>query len=142
MSRTKARTSRTDQHARAIATAIAKGRPTPFHAALDQYCESSPRDIFAAFAGLARHMPTVGKDEALAIGYLFLLQRMLEYLRYRSDRGFADAIKLIAEFQSEVAARAEAGDIDGGVLALTGGALHQSKISASPELTAAASKYA
>ena len=87
-------------------------------------------------------MPPAGKDEALAAGYLFLLQRLLEHLRYRTDRGYADAAALIADFQAKVAAQAEAGQVDGHMLALLGGALHQSKIPASPELAAASAKHA
>jgi hypothetical protein len=78
---------------------------------LEEYCDSSPGEIFAAFAGAAKHMPPVGKDEAHAIGYLFLLQRLLEHLRYRTDRGYAEAARLIADFQAEVVARVEAGDV-------------------------------
>jgi hypothetical protein len=47
----------TDEHVRRIAQAIAKGRPPPFGAAFDRYCESSPREIFAAFNGLAPSLP-------------------------------------------------------------------------------------
>jgi hypothetical protein len=91
MSRAQPKSSPTDEHASRIAQAIAKGRPPPFNDAFDRYCESSPCEIFAAFTGAARHMPPAGKDESLAIGYLFLLQRLLEHLRYRTDRGYADA---------------------------------------------------
>ena len=137
MSRTQSNSSPTDEHARRIAQAIAKGRPPPFNDAFDRYCESSPREIFAAFTGAARHMPPAGQDEPLAIGYLFLLQRLLEHLRYRTDRGYADAAKLIADFQADVVAQVEAENVDGRMLAFVGGALHQSKILASPELAAA-----
>jgi hypothetical protein len=87
-------------------------------------------------------MPPAGNDEALAIGYLFLLQRLLEHLRYRTDRGYADAIKLIADFQADVVRQVKAGQIDGRMLAFVGGALHQSKISASPDLAAASAQHA
>jgi hypothetical protein len=140
MSRVQPKSSPTDEHARRIAQAIAKGRPPPFDAALDRYCESSPREIFAAFAGAARQMPPSGTDEPLAIGYLFLLQRLLEHLRYRTDQGYGDAAKLIADFQADVVAQVEAGNVNGRMLAFVGGALHQSKIPASPELTAASAK--
>ena len=140
MSRAQPKSSPTDEHARRIAKVIAKGRPPPFNAAFDRYCESSPREIFAAFTGAARHMPPVGKDEPLAIGYLFLLQRLLEHLRYRTDRGYADAAQLIADFQADVVAQVEAGNVDGRILAFVGGALHQSKIPASPELAAASAR--
>src|SRR5437868_11031154 len=99
MSRAEPKSSPTDRHAKRIALAIAKGRPPRSDAEFDRYCESSPREIFAAFAGLIRHMPPAGEDKALALGYLFVLQRLLEHLRYRSDRGYADAAKLIADFQ-------------------------------------------
>jgi hypothetical protein len=85
-------------------------------------------------------MPPAGKDEALAIGYLFLLQRLLEHLRYRADRGYADAGKLIADFQADVVAQVEAGHVDGRMLAFVGGALHQSNIPVSPELAAASAE--
>jgi len=73
-----------------------------------------------------------------ALGYLFLLQQLLEHLC--SDRGYADAARLIADFQADVAARVEAGHIDGHMLAYVGGALHQSKIPASPELAKASAR--
>jgi hypothetical protein len=141
MSRAQPKSSPTDEHARRIASVIAKGRPPPFSADLDRYCESSPREIFVAFAGAARHMPPAGEDEALAVGYLFLLQRLLEHLRYRTDRGYADAAKLIADFQADVVARVEAGHVDGRMLALVGGALHESRIPASPEFVAASATH-
>jgi hypothetical protein len=140
MSRAQPKSSPMDRHARSIAAAIAKGRPPALTPDLDQYLESSPREIFVAFEGVARHMPPGGNDETLALGYLFLLQQLLERLRYRTDRGYADAARLIADFQADVAARVEAGHIDGRMLAYVGGALHQSKIPASPELAKASAR--
>jgi len=141
MPRAQPKSSPTDDHARRIARAIAKDRPLPLDDDLEQYCARSPHEIFAAFAAAARHMPPAGKDEALALGYLFLLQRMLEHLRYRTDRGYDDAAKLIADFQAGVVAQVEVGEVDGRMLAVVGGALHQSKIPASPELTTASAEY-
>jgi hypothetical protein len=141
MSRAQPKSSPTDQHARRIARAIATGRPPPFSADLDRYCESCPREIFAAFAGAALHMPPAGKDEALALGYLFLLQRLLEHLRYRTDRGYADAARLIADFQADVVGQVKAGKVDFGILAFVGRALHQSRIPASPELAAVSAEH-
>jgi len=140
MARPQPKCAPTDEHARRIARAVAKGRPPSFGAEFDRYCQDSPGEIFAAFAGAARHMPPAGKDEALALGYLFLLQRLLEFLRYRTDSGYAEAAKLIADFQTHVVARLEAGDINANMLAFVGGALHQAKIPASPELAAATVK--
>ena len=130
----------TDDYARRIARAIAKGKPPPFSEDLDRYCENSPGEIFPAFLGAARHMPPAGKDEALALGYLFLLQRLLEFLRYRTDSGYAEAAKLVGDFQADVVARVEAAEVDATMLAFVGGALHQAKIPASPEFAAATVK--
>ena len=140
MTRAQPKLSPTDQHARRIAAATAKGRPPMLMPDLEAYFDSSPREIFAAFEGAARHMPPAGKDEGLAFGYLFLLRGLLEHLRYRTDRGYRDAARLISDFQAEVAARAEAGRIDRRMLALVGGALHQSKIPPSPEFAGASAK--
>jgi hypothetical protein len=140
MSRAQPKSSPTDEYAKRIAQAIAKGRPPPFSDALDRYCERSPGEIFAAFAGAARHMPPTGTDEPLAVGYLFLLQHLLEHLRYRTDRGHEDAAKLIADFQADVVAQVEAGKADWHMLVFVGGALHQSKIPASAEFAAATAK--
>jgi hypothetical protein len=73
MRRVQPKSSAVDEYAKRIARAIAKGQPPPFCAELDRYCEDSPHEIFAAFTSAARRMPPVGKNEALAIGYLFLL---------------------------------------------------------------------
>jgi len=140
MSRAQPKSSPMDRHARSIAAAIAKGRPPALTPDLDLYLESSPREICVAFEGVARHMPPGGNDEALALGYLFLLQQLLERLRYRTDRGYADAARLIADFQADVAARVEAGHLDGQMLTYVAGALHQSKIPASPELAKASAR--
>jgi hypothetical protein len=140
MSKTQPKSSPTDEYARKIARALAKGRPPPFSLEFHRYCESCPREIFAAFASAARHMPPAGNDESLAIGYLFLLQEMLEHLRYRTDRDYADAAKLIADFQADVVAQVEAGNVDGGMLVHVGEALHQAKIPASQAFVAASAQ--
>jgi hypothetical protein len=135
------KSSPTDDFARRIARAISKGRPPSFDDDFDAYCESSPREIFRAFAGLTRHLSPAGVDDGLAAGYLFLLREFLVHLRFGADSGHADAVNLIADFQADVVRKVEAGEIDGNVLALVGGALHQSNIPASPELVAASVAY-
>ncbi|KWV48543.1 hypothetical protein AS156_18965 [Bradyrhizobium macuxiense] len=141
MNKAREKPSATDRHAKKIAAAIANGRPPPFSPDLDQYLEESPYEIFSAFDGAAQHMPPKGKEEALAFGYLFLLQALLERIRYRTDRGYADAVELIARFQADVAARAEVGEVDGYMLDYVSGALHQAKIPTLPQLSAASAKH-
>jgi hypothetical protein len=141
MSRAQPKSSPTDTYASRIARAIGKGRPPPHSNELDLYCESSPREIFAAFAGAVRHMPPAGNDETLARAYLLLLQMLLEHLRYRSDRGYADAARLIADFQVDVVARVDSGEVAPRMLAFVGSALHESKIPALPELAGASARH-
>jgi hypothetical protein len=82
-------------------------------------------------------MPPAGKDETLAFGYLFVLRGLLQELRYRMDRGYADATSLVVDFQATIAQRARDGQLDGRVLSFTAGALQQAGIDAVPELVAA-----
>jgi hypothetical protein len=125
-----------DEHARTIAKAFARGRFPQLTPEVEEFLETRPTDIFAASEGACRHLPPSGDDEALGFGYLFLLQMLLERLRYRADRGNTEAIELIAAFQAALVARAKAGEIDGTMLAYLGGAMQQAKIAASPELVA------
>jgi len=131
------KTSATDRHARNYAKAIARGQPFRISPDVERYFHESPREIFAAFDGAADNMPPAGEDEVLAFGYLFVLQGLLQELRYRMDRGYTDATALVADFQATVALRARDGQLDGQALSLTAGALQQAGIDAAPELVAA-----
>ncbi|MGJ5175917.1 hypothetical protein ACQR16_17325 [Bradyrhizobium oligotrophicum] len=136
MAKPHAKPSGLDHHARTLAAGFAKGRlprPTPD---LERFLLANATEIFAAAEGVCRHMPPAGDDEALGTGYLFLLQILLTGLNERARRGAKDAADLIARFQSDLAGRAAAGEIEGTLLAYLGGALHQAGIAASPELTA------
>ncbi|CCD96006.1 hypothetical protein BRAO375_4880005 [Bradyrhizobium sp. ORS 375] len=129
-----------DHHAKKLAAGFAKGRlpqPTP---ELERFLLANATEIFAAAEGVCRHMPPAGDDEALGIAYLFLLQMLLAGLNERAKRGVKDAADLIARFQSDLAARVEAGDIEGTLLAYLGGALQQAGVAASPELTKASAE--
>ena len=136
----KSKSTATDRHAKMLAVALGKGQMPPLTFEMDQYLDECPNEIFAAFDGVVRHMPPAGKDGSLAVGYLFLLQGLLERLRLRSERGYADATDLIAKFQAEVAARVLAGRVDGDILAYISGALEQAKVPASPDLIAASAE--
>jgi hypothetical protein len=143
MKRARPKATPTDVFAKRIAQAIGKDRPLPPLAAeLEQYCDSAPREIFTAFAGVARHLPPAGNDEELAAGYLIVLQTLLTTLRYRAERGHADADALIAEFQADIAGKIRVGKVDPAALAFVSNALHQARIPGSPELAAAVAEHA
>jgi hypothetical protein len=138
MGRPRPQPSPTDRYARRIAAAVANGRRPELAPDLRLYLESSPGEIFAAFEGMARHMPPAGEDAELAVGYLCLLQGLLEHLRYRADRGYDDALRLVTDFQTAIAARVETGEIDRHLLAHVGVALHEAKLPVSAAFAAAA----
>jgi hypothetical protein len=140
MSRPQRKSSTTDRHATAIATAISKGEEPNSTPQLEQYFVSSPREIFAALNGVVRNLSPTGKNPALAQGYLFLLEGLLEHIRFGMDRGYPDATRLIADFQSHVAARVETGRIDHNTLGHVAAALHRSRIPTTPRLAAASIK--
>ena len=134
--------SETDRLARRVAAAIAKGRSPSSSSELEDYFDRSPREIFAALDGAMANMPRAGKHGALAYGYLFLLEGLLVRLRYRIDRGYAEASDLVAEFQVAVAARVDDRSIDGPMLGLVVGVLQQAGLAAAPELVEATSALA
>jgi hypothetical protein len=137
MGQARAKTSPADHYAKRIAAALAKGRIPAATPDLDFYLDNSSDEIFAALDGFVRHIGPGGKNDPLALGFLFLVQGLLERLRYRTDRGYEEAAQLIAEFQRRIAGLAAAGRIEGRALALLAGALHAAKIAASSELAAA-----
>lgn len=126
--------SETDRLAQRIAMAIAKGQSPSRSNELEDYFYRSPRDVFAALDGAVANMPAADEHRPLAYGYLFLLEGLLLHLRYRIDRGYADAIGLVAEFQAALAARVRDRSIDGPMLGLVVGVLQQAGIAAAPEL--------
>jgi hypothetical protein len=48
---------------------------------LDSYLDNASGEIFAALDGFVRHIGPGGKNDPLALGYLFLVQGLLERLR-------------------------------------------------------------
>jgi hypothetical protein len=105
--------------------------PTP---ALENYLDRFPEDVFVALEGFAEHLATGGVDNSLVIGHLLLIQCQLEHLRYRKDRGYEDAIRLIETFQQNVANLAITRRITGQGLSMVASALHQAGIAASADL--------
>jgi hypothetical protein len=95
-------------------------------------------DIFAALESFVAHATERGANDPLASDCLDGLQHQLELIRYRSDRGYQDAVRSIEEFQRAIAALVTAGRIGGPELAMLGSALHRAGIPASAEFTAAA----
>ncbi len=120
-----------------------KGTLTP-SPAIDDRSDQVPidDDIFAALESFVDCVTAHGADDPLAADCLDLVQRQLELIRYRSDRGYDDAIRLIEEFQRAIAGLVATGRIGGLELSMLGSALHQAGIAASAEFTAALERSA
>lgn len=134
--------SEAERLARRVALAIAKGQMPKRSNELEDYFHRSPRDIFAALDGALASLPPDGNDKSLAYGYLFLLEGLLLRLRYQIDRGYADAIDLVREFQGALAARVRTRSVDAPKLGLVVGVLQQAGIAAAPELVEASAMLA
>jgi hypothetical protein len=137
MSRTSNQTARTERFARRFAAGVTKNKmPAPIPA-LEDYLDRFPEDVLVALKGFVEHLATGGVNDSLVIGHLLLIQCQLEHIRYRKDRGYEDAIRLIETFQQSVANLAVTGRITGQGVSMVASALHQAGIAASAELNIA-----
>jgi hypothetical protein len=120
----------------AIATAKSVSEPT---LGIEDWFDPVPDggDIFAALESFVAHATGRGANDPLASDCLDGLQHQLELIRYRSDRGYQDAVRSIEEFQRAVADLVASGRIGGLELAMLGSALHRAGIPASAEFAAA-----
>ena len=111
---------------------------------IEDWLDQVPGDegIFVALESFIEHVTARGANDPLAADCLDLVQRRLELIRYRSDRGYKDAIRLIEEFQRTVADLVARGRIGGLELSMLSSALHQAGIAASAEFTAALEQIA
>jgi hypothetical protein len=130
--------SQAERHARKIGNALAKGRPPAETPQVEQFIAEQDGAIFDTLEGFVAQAASAGGFESpLSQGYMYLLRRQLEALRFGSDRGYARAIGQIAEFQRAVAMHVTAAHLDGTAVSLVSSALHQAQIPVSEELSAA-----
>ena len=142
MSGASAHKSRTQRQARRLAADLAKGRMPASTVDLEDYLDRFPDDVFVALDGFVEQVASSGADDAIALGYLYLIQGQLERVRFRSERGYEDATRLIEEFQRAVADLAVTGRIDAQALSMVTSVLHMAGIEASAELHAGVTQFA
>jgi hypothetical protein len=142
MSNAPLRSSRTKRYARRLAAGLVKNKvpaPTPD---LDDYFEHFPEDVFVALEGFIELSAAGTANDNLAAGHLLLILGLLERIRYRCERGYDDAIRLVEKFQHTLADLSATGRIDGSTLSMVASVLHQAGVSASAELTEAVAQNA
>ena len=142
MSGASAHKSRTQRQARRLAADLAKGKMPASTVDLEDYLDRFPDDVFVALDGFVEQVASSGADDAIALGYLYLIQGQLERVRFRSERGYEDATRLIEEFQRAVADLAVTGRIDAQALSMVTSVLHMAGIKASAELQAGVTQFA
>ena len=142
MSGASAHKSRTRRQARRLAADLAKGRMPASTLDLEDYLDRFPDDVFVALDGFVEQVASSGARDAIALGYLYLIQGQLERVRFRSERGYEDAARLIEEFQRAVADLAVTGRVDAQALSMVTSVLHMAGIEASAELHAGGTQFA
>jgi hypothetical protein len=142
MSGASAHKSRIQRQARRLATDLAKGRMPASTVDLEDYLDRFPDDVFVALDGFVEQVASSGAGDAIALGYLYLIQGQLERVRFRSERGYEDAVRLIEEFQRAVTDLAVTGRIDAQALSMVTSVLHMAGIEASAELHAGVTHFA
>jgi hypothetical protein len=103
--------------------------------ALEYDLDNFPEDVFVTLDGFVEWLAAAGPDNPLADFQMHLIQGQLEQLRFRRDRGYEDASRLIEKFQRTIAELALDGRVGGPALAMLVAALHQAGIAASAELS-------
>lgn len=113
---------------------MAKGKLPRLRSGFEDYLDAFPDEALITLDGFVEHLAAGTAYDPLAAGYLFLMQGQLKRLRYRTDRGFVDAIHLVEKFQHAAANYAATGYMDGMAASMIGSALRQAGIPASEEL--------
>lgn len=134
--------SRTRRQARRLAADLAKGRMPASTVGLEDYLDRFPDDVFVALDGFVEQVASNGASDAIALGYLYLIQGQLERVRFRSERGYEDAARVIEEFMRAVAHLVITGRIDVQTLSMVTSVLHMAGIEASAELHAGVAQFA
>ena len=142
MSGASAHKSRTRRQARRLPADLAKGRMPASTLDLEDYLDQFPDDVFVALDGFVEQVASSGARDAIALGYLYLIQGQLERVRFRSGRGYEDAARLIEEFQRAVADLAVTGRVDAQALSMVTSVLHMAGIETSAELHAGVTQFA
>jgi len=83
MSGASAHKSRTRRQARRLAADLVKGKMPASTVDLEDYLDRFPDDVFVALDGFVEQVASSGADDAIALGYLYLIQGQLERVRRR-----------------------------------------------------------
>jgi hypothetical protein len=123
------------RYAKRVARDLARGRMPSLTDEIATYLESEPKGIFDNLDGLLELIEG-NADDSLASAYVALLSMQLEFLRYRIDRDYREAIDLQIAFEERVAALVRESESPDLILSVVDTAMHQAKLVAGPVLRA------
>ena len=129
-----------DRFAQRIATGVTGNRRANIIAELGEVLESTPEGLFDSLDGLARAADKEGADENLCAAYVSLLEAQLEFLRYRIDGGFRDAIALKDRFEDRLAKDIRSGRLSTMAVSEIGRAMNSARLAVGGDVRTAMSE--
>ncbi len=121
------------RYAKRLARDVARGHVPELTDEIADYLAGEPQGIFDSLDGVVDRL-NADDDHALTSVYLVMLAKQLEFLRYRIDRGYQQAIDLQAAFEERVAGLARSGELPSEALSLVVSAMHHAKLAPGPGL--------
>lgn len=124
--------------ARACAHLRSSGKPFDLPEDDRSYLEETPQSLRPIIDGTLAAMTAAKRDENLVVAHLWLLERQLELIRYRLERGWAWAKEVLDAFQNRLVTLSERGDLSVEDWYSLVGALQRAKVPLNPEINTAA----
>lgn len=127
-----------DRYVRQVADGMARGKMPSPTSAMATALEENPEWVLDSLEGLARRLADdEDKDDSVMLAHLTLLTAQLEFLRFRIDRGYAEAKSLQAAFERRLAALAQSGALSDKGVALIAGAMRDARLRPGADVIAA-----
>ena len=131
-------TKQVDQLARGLASGLARDKRLALDALDQAYLEANPQSLWPILDGLvAACQDAAHRDENLIAAYQWLLANQLELIRYRTERGWTWADKMLDEYQDRISAIAKSDHLSPGDLFSLAAALTDAKIPVDPKVSEA-----
>jgi len=91
-----------DQLARGLASGLVRDKRLALDALDQAYLEANPQSLWPILDGLVAACQDARRDENLIAAYQWLLANQLELIRYRTERGWTWADKMLDEYQDRI----------------------------------------
>ena len=105
-----------DQLARGLASGLVRDKRLALDALDQAYLEANPQSLWPILDGLVAACQDARRDENLIAAYQWLLATHLELIRYRTERGWTWADKMLDEYQDRISEIAKSDQLSPGDL--------------------------